>query len=177
MQTDGNFVLYGHHTNALWASGTSGHGGSALALQDDGNAVIYAPGSKAIWATNTVVPAEPPAPSGCGTIHPGQGLSAGQSYSSCSGVYSLAMQTDGNLVLYHNGKGALWSTGTNGKDGYNAIMQGDGNFVLYDTKNQPLWNSKTNGHAGASLAIQDDGNAVVYAPGSKAVWASNTSGK
>jgi lysozyme len=177
MQTDGNFVLYGHHTNALWASGTSGHGGSALALQDDGNAVLYAPGSKAIWATNTVVPAEPPAPSGCGTIHPGQGLSAGQSYSSCSGVYSLAMQTDGNLVLYHNGKGALWSTGTNGKDGYNAIMQGDGNFVLYDTKNQPLWNSKTNGHAGASLAIQDDGNAVVYAPGSKAVWASNTSGK
>jgi lysozyme len=177
MQGDGNLVVYGQHSNPLWASGTNGHGGSVLALQDDGNAVVYAPGGKALWATNTVVPAAPPAPSGCGMFQPGQGLTAGQSYSSCDGRYTLAMQTDGNLVLYHNGKGAIWATGTNGKSGFNAVMQGDGNFVLYDIHSKPLWASNTSGHGGSTLAIQNDGNAVVYAPGGKAIWASGTNGK
>ncbi len=177
MQGDGNFVLYGHHSNPLWASGTNGHDGATLAVQTDGNLVVYAPGGHAVWATMTVFPAPPPSPSGCGEIQPGQGLTAGQTYSSCGGVYTLAMQTDGNLVLYHNGKGALWATGTNGKNGYNAIMQGDGNFVLYDTKNHPLWASNTNGHAGSFLAVQGDGNLVVYAPGSVPLWASGTNGR
>jgi lysozyme len=177
LQGDGNFVLYGAHSNPLWASVTSGHAGATLALQADGNLVVYGPGGKALWASNTVFPVPPAAPSGCGTMAGGQGLTAGQSLSSCSGVYTLAMQADGNLVLYHNGKGATWSTGTNGKGGFNAVMQGDGNFVLYDTADKPLWNSHTNGFGGSSLAIQDDGNVVVYAPGGKAVWASGTNGK
>jgi hypothetical protein len=177
MQTDGNFVLYGHHSNALWASHTDGHGGAFLALQDDGNLVVYAPGGKPIWASNTELPAPPPAPSGCGEFHPGQGLTAGESYTSCGGVYTLAMQTDGNLVLYHNGKGALWATGTNGKSGFNMVMQGDGNFVLYDTHNHPLWSSGTYGHDGSFLAVQADGNLVVYEPGNKPIWASGTNGK
>jgi hypothetical protein len=177
MQGDGNFVLYGHHSNPLWASGTNGHGGATLAVQEDGNLVVYAPGGKPVWATMTVFPAPPPAPSGCGLVQPGEGLTAGQTYSSCDGVYTLAMQLDGNLVLYHGGKGALWATGTNGKNGYNAVMQGDGNFVLYDVHNHPLWASGTNGHGGAYLAPQDDGNLVVYAPGGKPLWASGTNGK
>ena len=177
MQGDGNFVLYGKHSNPLWSSGSNGHGGASLALQNDGNAVVYAPGGKAVWASNTVVPGAPPAPAGCTVIHPGQGLTAGESFSSCNGQYLLAMQTDGNLVLYHNGKGAIWSTGTNGKGGFNAIMQGDGNFVVYDVKNSAIWNSKTNGHGGAFLAAQDDGNLVVYTAASKAIWASGTNGK
>jgi hypothetical protein len=177
LQGDGNFVLYGAHENALWASGTDGHAGSTLALQADGNLVVYAPGGKPLWASNTVFPVPPAAPSGCGAMQPGQGLTAGQSLSSCSGVYTLAMQADGNLVLYHNGKGALWATATNGKSGFNAVMQGDGNFVLYDTANKALWNSHTNGHGGSTLAVQDDGNLVVYAPGAQALWASGTNSK
>ncbi len=84
--------------------------------------VVYAPGAKPVWASNTVFPAPPPAPSGCGEIHPGQGLTAGEQLDSCGGAYTLAMQTDGNLVLYHNGKGAIWATMTNGKSGYNMAM-------------------------------------------------------
>jgi GH25 family lysozyme M1 (1,4-beta-N-acetylmuramidase) len=177
MQGDGNFVLYGKHSNPLWDSHTDGHGGASLAVQDDGNVVVYASNGSPLWASNTVFPAPPAAPSGCGSIAPDHGLTAGETYASCGGQYTLAMQTDGNLVLYHAGKGAIWATGTNGKGGYNAIMQGDGNFVLYDTKNHPLWDSHTNGHGGADLAVQDDGNLVVYAPGDKPVWASNTNGK
>jgi hypothetical protein len=177
MQTDGNFVLYGHHSNPLWASHTNGDGGAFLALQDDGNLVVYAPGNKPVWASGTNLPAPPPAPSGCGEMQPGQGLTAGESYTSCGGVYTLAMQTDGNLVLYHNQKGAIWATGTNGKNGFNMVMQGDGNFVLYDTRNHPLWASGTNGHGGSFLAVQGDGNLVVYTSASKPIWASGTNGK
>ncbi len=177
MQGDGNFVLYGHHSNALWNSVTEGHAGASLAVQEDGNMVVYAPGPKAVWASNTVFPMPPPAPSGCGTIQPGQGLTAGETFSSCGGEYTLAMQDDGNLVLYHNGKGAIWATMTNGKGGFNMWMQGDGNFVLYDTKSKALWNSTTEGHGGAFLAVQGDGNLVVYAPGNTPVWNSGTNGK
>jgi GH25 family lysozyme M1 (1,4-beta-N-acetylmuramidase) len=177
MQGDGNFVLYGKYSDPLWASGTNGHGGSSLAVQEDGNVVVYAPGGHPLWATGTNLPPPPAQPSGCTIINPGQGLSGGEQLTSCDGRYTLAMQNDGNLVLYHNGKGALWATGTNGKGGYNAIMQGDGNFVLYDVHNHPLWASGTNGHGGSYLAAQDDGNLVVYAPGGHPLWASNTNGE
>src|SRR5262249_53160519 len=40
--------------------------------------------------------------SGCGAIHAGQGITSGETFSSCNGQFSLAMQTDGNLVLYAN---------------------------------------------------------------------------
>ncbi len=43
------------------------------------------------------------------------------------------MQTDGNLVLYWNGHGALWSSNTANTAGNRAIMQTDGNFVVYAT--------------------------------------------
>jgi len=61
---------------------------------------------------------KPPPPSGCATIAPGQGLAAGETFSSCDGRFTLAMQTDGNLVLYLNGSGAIWQSGTSGSDGY-----------------------------------------------------------
>jgi len=120
---------------------------------------------------------KPPAPTGCGTIHAGQGLIAGEKYSSCDGHHTLAMQTDGNLVLYHNGKGATWASHTYKSDGDVAIMQTDGNFVLYGHHENALWASGTNGHGGARLVVQDDGNLVVYGPGNKALWASGTNGK
>ena len=130
------------------------------------------------WGATTAPPtAKPPAPTGCGTIHPGQGLIAGETFSSCDGHHTLAMQADGNLVLYHNGKGAVWASNTYKSDGEVAIMQTDGNFVLYGHHSNPLWASGTNGHGGATLAVQGDGNLVVYAPGSKAVWASGAKGK
>jgi hypothetical protein len=51
MQSDGNLVIYPNGNPAqpaLWASGTSGHSGAYLALQNDANVVIYA-GGGAIW--------------------------------------------------------------------------------------------------------------------------------
>ena len=137
---------------------------------------MYAPGGGAVFATNTSVMDAPARPSGCGAIGPEQGITAGESVTSCDGRFTLAMQGDGNLVLYQAGAGALFQSRTAGTIGYAAIMQGDGNFVLYDRHAVPLWSTVTEGHGASTFAVQDDGNLVVYASGGRVVWASNTAG-
>jgi len=111
----------------------------------------------------------------CGVLLPGQELQQNQSRWSCDGRFYLVMQTDGNLVLYWNGQGALWSSNTANTAGNRAIMQSDGNFVVY-AGSTPLWSSNTN--AGPAndrrLAIQTDGNVVVYTSANAAVWSTST---
>jgi hypothetical protein len=119
----------------------------------------------------------PVKPSVCGVIVAGQGLTPGQSWHSCDGRFTLAMQTDSNLVLYE-GSTALWWTGTVGKDVAWMVMQADGNLVLYNTSEGAVWNSGTGGFEDADLKIQTDGNLVIYWTepdlATPAVWASNT---
>ena len=109
----------------------------------------------------------------CGELRAGGRLSRGESAMSCDGRFTLAMQGDGNLVLYM-GATPLWASGTDGTGGSSADMQGDGNFVLYDGAGVPLWASGTDGNPGAYLAIQNDGNLVVYATDGRALWSSGT---
>jgi hypothetical protein len=121
-------------------------------------------------------PGAPTEPTACGRIAAGHGLARGKAVHSCDGRFELAMQSDGNLVLYSSGT-ALWSSATNGKGGDVAVMQGDGNFVIYDTHSHAVFNTRTAGHDGASFSIQDDGNLVVYAGGGGgALWNSDTGG-
>jgi len=63
------------------------------------------------------------------------------------GARKLAMQSDGNLVIY------------------------DG------SAEKPLWSTNTSGHPGAFLAVQEDGNVVIYAKRDKPIWATDTHGK
>ncbi len=112
------------------------------------------------------------APTGCGTIGSGLGLSKGQAVTSCDGRFSFVMQSDGNLVEYANGI-PLWASHTT-PDGAAAVMQSDGNLVVYSSTGCPLWASNTAGHTGAHFAVQDDGNLVVYDTANKPLWASGT---
>lgn len=48
-----------------------------------------------------------------------------------SGSNFVVMQGDGNFVMYRNGGGALWATGTNGTGADHVVMQDDGNLVVY----------------------------------------------
>jgi hypothetical protein len=117
----------------------------------------------------------PPAPTQCGFILPGQGLTPGHSWHSCNKRFKLAMQTDSNLVLYE-GETALWNTSTVGADAAFVVMQAaDGNLVIYNTGEGAVWASDTSGFEGAYLSIQNDGNLVIYS-GNEAIWASNTGG-
>mgnify|MGYP003335599150 CR=1 FL=1 len=75
--------------------------------------------------------------------------------SSPNGKYYLAVQDDGNLVLYDNSGNAKWDSvsaknmqnkyeagklpSANGQ--FVAIMQNDTNFVVYNNGGKPLWDS------------------------------------
>lgn len=104
----------------------------------------------------------------CGVLASGQSLAPNQSLSSCSGnavfwhqgdgnlvVYDevgwrwhsntvgrstsiLAMQTDGNVVLYNTRGKAIWATWTQGNPGAWLAMQDDCNLVVYSADGEAL---------------------------------------
>ncbi|MEM9654438.1 MAG: hypothetical protein AAGA65_20260 [Actinomycetota bacterium] len=83
----------------------------------------------------------------------------------------LAMQTDGNLVLYYWGTVkwcACWE-GAPTIPGSRAVMQTDGNFVIYNPWNQAIWASNTQ-VSRAQIKLQTDGNLVMYDGWGTAVW-------
>jgi serine protease len=115
----------------------------------------------------------PPPPPGCGTLAGGSELATGQSVVSCDGRFTLVIQSDGNLVLYQAGVGAIWANYVFGS-GHRLAMQTDGNLVVYNNLNQAPWYTGTQGNPGARLAVQNDGNVVVYSAGGQALWNTGT---
>lgn len=112
---------------------------------------------------------------GSDRLYSGQTMSAGQYILSGNVQHVLMLQTDGNLVLYHN-KSAVWNSHTAGSGATQLMMQMDGNLVLYTAAGTAVWNSHTAGTGHAYAAMQSDGNFVIYADSIGATWQSNTSG-
>jgi hypothetical protein len=101
------------------------------------------------------------------TLGLNQGLTQGQKLISSNKIWEAILQTDGNFVVYENGKKPVWATDTSGHKPVFLILQGDGNLVLYKgtgTGDQggAIWNSRTQGHNSVFLIMQDDGNLVLY---------------
>jgi hypothetical protein len=116
-------------------------------------------------------------------LNNGDRLLRGKSLYSDNHMYELAMQDDGNLVLYNRnggGRSPLWSSKTDERAVVGAIMQQDGNFVLYSYDRKPVWATNTVRTSGVShrLVIQNDGNVVIYRTSgsgqARPVWATNT---
>ena len=108
-------------------------------------------------------------------LQAGEMLYDGSALVSPSGRYRLALQGDGNLVLYWEGH-ALWNSGTWNDAPDHLIMQNDGNLVIYQGLNV-LWDSKSGGALRSSayyLSLQNDGNAIVYSPANRPIWTTNT---
>ncbi|MEI8025518.1 MAG: hypothetical protein WCI18_04135 [Pseudomonadota bacterium] len=104
----------------------------------------------------------------------GQRIEVAQLLCSTDGRFQLAMQEDGNLVIYQAGS-AIWASNTGGSGATFAILQYDGNLLLYKDSSV-VWASHTGGRKANSLIMQNDGNLVIY-NGSDPVWASNTGGR
>lgn len=117
-------------------------------------------------------PPPPPTPA-CGFLASGGVLTANQMVVSCDGRFTLVMQGDGNLVLYQQGRGALWNSRTNGSGAKAAILRTDGNLTLYADNWRLVWQSYTANRPGATLAVQNDGNVVLY-QGGVARWNTRT---
>ncbi|MFJ9447215.1 hypothetical protein ACIRRH_36000 [Kitasatospora sp. NPDC101235] len=106
----------------------------------------------------------------------GDTIEPGAAWCSFSYIYELAMQSDGNLVLYNRERREpIWASGTYNHPGAKAKMQWDGNFVIYDTNGAALWSTGT-WWAGPNscFVFQNDGNLVLYKADGTAAWASNT---
>jgi hypothetical protein len=159
LQADGNLVVASANGDFLWASGTGNHPGAYATLDDSSDFGLYL-GAARVWvagANNAVLATNE-------MLLPGMVLRSPQR------AYTLAMQLDGNLVLYGPG-GALWTPGVPLLPGSRAIMQGDGNFVIYPPGDGPAeWSIQRGGYADGWLQVQDDGNLVVYKPPSVATW-------
>ncbi|MGK4579312.1 hypothetical protein [Kitasatospora sp. HPMI-4] len=102
-------------------------------------------------------------------IGPDTRIDPGTTY--CVIGYELAMQNDGNLVIYSE-SGALWSSGTWGHSGAYAKFQLDGNLVVYQSPNAPLWSTKTNGHQNATLEFTNSsgGDLIVRDANGGMLW-------
>jgi len=175
MQTDGNLVLYNQAGTAIWNTGTQGNTGARLVLQTDGNLVIYSQANTPIWSINKVH--NPDLLNYVNTTLYGKVLYPNQSLDTADRRYKLALQTDGNLVVYSPSR-AIWSSVTLG--GYAATrlaLQTDGNLVLYNNAGQSVWHSGTYGKGPARLTIQPDGNLVLYNGLNEVLWYSNTAGQ
>ena len=109
------------------------------------------------------------------TLRSGERLQPGEKLKSKNGYHVLAMQKDGNLVLYSLGV-SVWASDTNGKRGAWLAMQRDGNLVVYSPGGKPLWATGTDGNGKSELVVQDDRNAVVYCTELKrnSTWSTKT---
>ena len=140
-------------------SSSSNGSQNGYAYDSAGNRTVV---NKAIWST-------PTAPD---SLQPGQALVVNTQLTSGNGRYVLALQRDGNLVIYGQ-SGALWSASTWSHPSAVLVMQGDGNLVIYGPVSEVIWTSGTYGHPGAALYMQGDGNLVIYDQ-SGPIWTSGT---
>lgn len=190
LQSDGNLVEYAGG-RPMWTTSTSNKGGARLTLQSDGNLVLYTAASKAIWGTfkyasdpsglilrgdGALYTARADGSEFWG-VHPradllgsGAAIRPGQTLYSTGLQYRLALQTDGNLVLYSVTNVPVWTTSTSGT--MSALtMQTDGNLVLRAADGRVVFHTSTPGRAGATLAVTNGATAVVGV-GAAVAWRS-----
>jgi hypothetical protein len=112
------------------------------------------------------------------TLRAEQTMGSGDNLLSNNGLFSLAMQSDGNLVIYRLANGSaqpLWSTGRAGTYSY-VRMQQDGNLALYHSDNTWSWTSGTGGrpiNAGYRLVLEENGSLDIYGPAGEIIWNAN----
>ncbi|OHV41334.1 MULTISPECIES: protein kinase domain-containing protein [Pseudofrankia] len=107
-------------------------------------------------------------------LQPGQRMERGQRLVSGNGRFVAAMQSDGNLVVYSEGSGAVtptWQSGTSGTSASYAAMRDDGDLVLYgDDGTTVYWSSGTHG-SDVYLWMRDNGELVVCLEDGTVLWA------
>jgi|HubBroStandDraft_1064217.scaffolds.fasta_scaffold04895_7 hypothetical protein len=107
------------------------------------------------------------------SLMPGESLYSPQSLHRPEGLFTLTMQTDGNLVVEKSdGSPAWFASDTDSLEPGNYLALGeDGNLILCKRTGEVLRESLTAGKGGRELRMQDDGNLVLYGD-EGALWTS-----
>lgn len=160
MQQDGNLVLVGANGAAIWASHThndtlGAKHGKTLSVRDDGTLNVSARSGGTAWNSGTW---------SADRLNPGQGLAPGMELKSPAGA-RLAVQEDGDVVLYCRHNHVRWSSGSKGKNIRGLCNRGDGRLSIYGKDGSELW-----GRAGGiSLQLQDRPHGVALLLGTAAI--------
>ncbi len=171
-QSDGNLVLQAVSGQVLWTTLTYGStAASSFVMQSDGNQVAYAASGRPVWQSQTLAPQPSAGPftspdgrfvarmgsDGDFTVTYQRSATPDVLWHSGTGGHRnayLAVQDDGNVVVYESGA-ALWNSGTAGQPGARPALQADGNLVVSTRAGQPLWSSGT---SNAAAGIQESGD-------------------
>ena len=103
-------------------------------------------------------------------------LNPGERLISRSGVFTLTMQSDGNLVIRRLGV-TLWSTGTGTEGPSILFMHWDSNLMVHRLHPWGATWSSDSWKAGNNLprlSMQNDGNLVIYDQNWNSLWSSGT---
>ena len=119
----------------------------------------------------------------------GETLQSGKAMISENGLYTLKIQSDGNIVLYKVDVDPwidLWASGTTGKGNgpYTMTMQSnDNHLILHDTNskvicapNVYIGNDGLDWATGGYATLQTDGNFVVYDGYDNVMWSTAAAG-
>ncbi|PRH79225.1 esterase, partial [Streptomyces solincola] len=90
-----------------------------------------------------------------------------------AGPTTLAMRTDGDLVLTSAAGKTLWSTGTTGNPGATTRFDNTGNLTVHNNGGTKIWESQTTA-PGGTLTLTPRGNLLVLDGQQRSVWSSNT---
>ena len=128
-------------------------------------------------------------PSGC--LAAGCTLASGATIYSWDDHSSLAMETNGNLVLSSSAPGAWTGTIASGGSGAYLVMGINGNLVLFNSSGGAVWASATssepyslvsggyytaNSTQNANLLLQNNGNLVILPAQGNALWSTTPVG-
>lgn len=115
-------------------------------------------------------PTTPSRPTQQNQLQVNEGLTVGDALYTFDYQYNLALQSDGNLVLY-GPEAPLWSANTYGMDAFDAVLQADGNFAVLATNGNLLWASGTTAKPYiGSLLILKDGGFVIYTAENQSIF-------
>lgn len=170
LQTDGNLVLRDAAGAARWTTHTTDV--ATLTVQSDGNLVARTSAGAVRWASGTATPPPAaPAPASAGpwsssdrkfvagmqsdgnlVLRYAGSASPDVLWASNTGGHpqaSLAVQSDGNLVIRENGR-VLWASGSAGHAGATPKVTSDGDFIVASSVSGVVWHTGT---AGAAAGI------------------------
>ena len=170
IQKDGNVVIYRDST-ALWATGTENNLGAFLVLENEGNLSVrktiegdplwesktnsdmlnlkpsqhnlyFAPGS--FWETNEGYMLRFDRQGNLTFGVPSEGKLIWESKTDGKGSHKLAIQTDGNVVIYDSKDKPIWATETGGHSGaYLGINKDKGTLAVYDSNGESVWTASS----------------------------------
>jgi hypothetical protein len=171
----GNLVSYDAYGQVIWTSRTPKVGPSTLKVQDTGNlALVNNATGELEWVSGPNQKRVPPqVQNAVATLSTSKALyRSGVHLASPNGIFTLTLQSNGDLVLAKN-KVQIWHSGA--KDGDWLTVQPDGNLVYYRSDGRVVWKTGTGGQGAARLTVRDNGTLVlVRLSDQKILWSPKT---